>query len=136
MLLKKDIIQPFTLNSEHYYKVIAARRAKNLPTSNDYKIVWDCRVGFDITGKPLETKYHPYHDMWLVDKKTQKEYQIDTICYLHHGGYYVSLSVREKNSLSHKIVWWKNISCHNDIILNHIKENQIKYTLKRKNHGL
>lgn len=131
-LSNTDYVYGFGMDTSHYNRVHNKRKELGLDTRDNYIDSWDSRTGFDITGAPLNTKYHPLHDVKLLEKETGKIYIIDLVCKHHHYGYYIMLLIRQEGSKSHGSVLWENISCLDNDTLNSIKENQERFTILNK----
>ena len=110
----------------------AAHPNNQLPVYTDFKEIYDCRVGYYITGEAIDTKHHPMHDMVLISNETGEVYEIDIVCKHWHVGYYWYLVYRKVSSQSHGTLIWENISCHDEIILESINEAQKEFRLEPK----
>lgn len=100
-----------------------------LPVREDFKKIYDNRIGHYITGEKIQTRIHPLHSKLLLDIKTGIRYIIDTVNYSHWHGQYIILGTRPEGSKSHKHIQWENISCHEPSTIRDIKQNQKKYKL-------
>lgn len=110
----------------------AAHPDNQLPVYTDFKETYDCREGYYITGEKIDTKHHPLHDMVLVKIKTGERYEIDIVSKHWSQGYYWSLVYHKVGSNSHGTLFWKNISCHSNTVLDGINKAQKEYRLEPK----
>lgn len=121
----------FGLHLSHYNLVEEARLKRGLPTRKDFTEDWDTREGYNIAGKRLHTRHHPYQDLHLIERETGKRYIVDSVHKHHYFGFYMVLLVREEGSQSHGVVCWENISCHDPITLEGIKEAHERFEIKQ-----
>lgn len=124
-LKETDYIKGFGINEYLYREIL---KAKGL-SFGTYSERYDNREGYYIDGTKINTRIHSLHSKLLIDIKSGKKYEIDTVSYLNYFGKYVTLMVREVGSLSHKEVLWENISCHYPLFISDIEKNQKKYNL-------
>jgi hypothetical protein len=147
-------VDGFRLYSYHYRMVREARKKHNdeirekiselsdeevrefkrlesqlLPLREDFKEAYDTREGYDITGAPLSTGYHPWHDRVLVEKETGTKYIIELVCKHHDYGYYWVIIARKEGTKSHATIWWENISCRYNVVLEGIAEARERYEM-------
>jgi hypothetical protein len=147
-------VDGFRLYSSHYRMVREARKKHNneirekiselsdeqvrefkrlesqlLPLGEDFKEAYDTREGYDITGAPLSTGYHPWHDRVLVNKKTGTKYIIELVCKHHDYGYYWVIIARKEGTKSHTTIFWENISCRYSVVLEGIAEARERYEM-------
>lgn len=118
-------------NKDHYFKVVKSRRLRGLPLLKDYTKSYEHknRDGrYRVDGTKIKSSYHPLHDKLLVDSDNNK-YHIDVVSEHFYYGKYISLYIREVGTKSHKVIFWENISCHDEITLNFIKENKKRFKL-------
>ena len=103
--------------------------AQILPLREDFKEAYDTREGYDITGAPLSTGYHPWHDKVLVEKETGTKYIIELVCKHHDYGYYWVIIARKEGTRSHATIWWENESCRYPIVLEGIEESRKRFDM-------
>ena len=132
ILSKEDYKYPFTFNHELYMAIIEERKRRGLPIRGEYKESYDTRTGYYIDGTRINTRHHPYHDMWLVDKITGEKFIIDCVTVQHDFGKYITLTKRAPDSESHGVVIFENISCHYPFIIEQIELAKEQYELVPK----
>ena len=74
-----------------------------------------------------ELANHPLKGRRLQKISNGDVYTIQSVHKMWHKGYFLCL-LTEKNG-SHGQVYWENINCLEDMILNHIEEGRLQYTL-------
>lgn len=132
-LRKEDFIQPFGVDFDLVNQINRAREKYNetakekLPVRDDFKELYDKRTGYYIDGTKIETKYHHYHDMSLLDTKTDKIYSVDTVSIQNYLGRYMQLGLREIGSKSHKHITFHNYTCNDPDISQNSIENLGRY---------
>lgn len=100
-----------TFHFDHYRKVREERENLGLPVAKlsvDYE-------DHDLVGKQVKN-----HEDGLI-------YNIDKVSKHWYAGWYVVVLAEESNS--HVMLFWENINCHNETILNGIKKTQERYEL-------
>lgn len=148
---EKDYISGFGMDDSHYMRVCQARNEYNkknnvdikksgvhvvsitlsetLTIREDFSEEWDSREGFNITGKKLNTRYHPLHDIKLIENATGNIYLVDAVYKQHYFGYFISLLVRKEGTESHGMAYWENISSLDPIIIGGIEETKKRFTV-------
>lgn len=127
------MIEDIIFNENLYLKIRNERKRLGLPLFEDIYPENGRIFNHELEGKKL-----------LKNKKT--EYTIQSVHkHWHHGWYYILLVYRLCEShceelttdiignktygRSHGVVYWENISCVNDVIVNGITEDRKKYKL-------
>ena len=121
-------------NEDHYRKVRMARQEKGLPTFKDLFPESGTQFGHEVEGKKLrntetnEIRYiqsvhkHWYHG-WYIMIMIYKLYDTD-------NEMFITDVVDGKNyERSHSNLFWENISCDNEVIVNSILENKTLWTI-------
>ena len=132
-LKKKDFRLGFgtdtdLLSAIHKARVEYNKTAKDkLPLRDDFHKVYDKRKGYYIDGTKIETKHHHYHDMSLLDTKTDKIYSVDTVKIEYWFGKHMSLGLREIGSKSHKYIVFHNYTSNEPHIVKKSIENLGRY---------
>ena len=135
-LKKKDFVQPFGINHDLCNKINKARIKYNeenpdnkLPVREDFKDLYDNRIGYYIDGTKINTRIHPLHSKQLIEVKTGKRYVIDTVSIQNHYGKTIMLGCRQEGSRSHMHIIWENISSFEPNNIKSAKQNQKRFIL-------
>ena len=121
-------------NIDHYMKVRKERQKRGLPMFEDL---------YPDNGRIFD---HELEGKKIIRVSDNKEYTIQSVHKHWYEGWYImilaySLSETTSELLtkeiidgkryghSHTTLFWENISCHYDIILEGIEENKLKYKL-------
>jgi hypothetical protein len=126
-LEEKDYVTGFGLHTTHYFEVCKAREAAGLPTRKDFKDDYDLREGCGITGEPFNTRPHPLLGKRIKSRKTGEEYVIEAVYKHFDYGFYWTILIRREGTQSHGTLWWENITCKYDLIVNDIEENRNEF---------
>lgn len=148
-LEEKDYISGFGMDDSHYMKVCQARKEWNnnepetiiykgnmiledwwhIPLREDFSEEWDSREGYAITRRKLNTRYHPLHDIKLIENETGDIYLVDAVYKQHYFGYFISILTRKEGTDSHGMAYWENISSLDPIITGGIEETKKRFTV-------
>lgn len=122
LLTKDDYRFGFGLDMYLYNRINEARKQRGLQTRDDFKEDWDSREGYSIDGKRLNTRFHPFHNLYLIEKSTGHRYIVDAVHKHHYYGFYIVLSIRKEGTKSHGQAIWKNYTCKDPTVLEGLKE--------------
>lgn len=125
-LSQEDIIKDTGLNYNLYLKVLKTKGISEDDRSRSME--YETRDGRAITGREFNKRYHKYQDLILL--KNGVEYVVDAVHENFYFGKYISLLIRKKGSKSHGVIFWENINCYSDVILESIEEARKIYKLK------
>lgn len=133
-LTEDDYQYGFGINTSLYNKIDAARIKYNelhpenqLPLKDSFIEDYDVRIGFNIAGKPFNTRHHVYHDLKLYENETGKRYVVDSVHKHHYFGYYIMLLIRAEGSNSHGSIYWENITCKDPTVIEGIEEAHSRF---------
>ncbi len=119
----------FGLHTTHYFKLNNARKQAGLPVREDFKDHYDLRVGCGIDGTPFDNRPHPLLGKVIKNVLSEDVYIIEAVYKHFDYGYYWTLLIRREGTQSHGTLWWENINCKYDLIVNDIKQNREEYII-------
>lgn len=126
------MIEDIIFNEKHYLKILRERDKMRLPSFNDI---------YPENGRIFN---HELENRKIKNIENGKEYIIQSVHkHWYHGWYYMILAYSlcetkselltteiidgKSYSRSHITIFWENISCINEVILESITENRTKY---------
>ena len=100
-----------SLNNDLYYEVRKERERLGMP-NDSLNIVLD---DYPLVGKRIR------------NNETDKIYVIEQANKHWYVGWYIGLLIEQNGS--HAFIWYENIDCWNDIVVDSIEKNKTKYTV-------
>lgn len=103
------------LNNDLYHEVRKERERRGIPNNSLNIVIRD----YPLVGKKIR------------NNETGKIYNIEQANKHWYCGWYVGLLIEQNGS--HGFIWYENIDCWNDIVVDSIKKNKTKYILLEEN---
>jgi hypothetical protein len=104
-----------SFNHDLYYEVRNERKRLNIDNHSLNIVLED----YPLVGRKIK------------NNETGKIYNIEQANRHWHGGWYIGLLIEQNKS--HAFIWFENIDCWNNIVVNSIEKNKTKYTLLEEN---
>ena len=83
------------------------------------------RLGIPKHSHNIILEDHPLVGKKIKKIETNKIYNIEQVNQQWYAGWYIGLLIEHNGS--HGFIWYENIDCWNDIVVDSIEENKTKY---------